>query len=377
MKVLLFANTDWFLYNFRLALALALRDAGYEVVLVSPDGPYGERIRDSGLRWIVAPMERRSLNPVKELRLFLWLRKLLKDERFDVIHSFTLKCVVYGSLAAKIAGTKGRISGIDGLGYVFSSSDIKARVLRPLVWALMRFALKGRDMRLILLNRDDVKIFRESGFIAESQISLIPGAGVNCTRFSERAVSVIGTPMRVLLAARLLWDKGVNEFVAAARILKSEGRAVSFLIAGSPDVGNPAAVPEGVVKSWVEEGVIQWLGHVDNMAALLSSVDVVALPSYREGLPTSLIEAGACGIPLVTTDAPGCRDVVTHEVDGLLVPVGDSMALARAIARLQDTPVLAERLGAAAKLKVRQQFDEKIIIEKTLKVYEDFRVKEI
>lgn len=377
MKVLLFANTDWFLYNFRLALALALRDAGCDVVLVSPDGPYGKKIRDSGLRWIVAPMDRRSLNPLREIRLLLWLRNLIRDERVDVIHSFTLKCVVYGSLAAKAVGVRGRISGIDGLGYVFSSSDLKARVLKPLVWALMRFALKGRDMRLILLNRDDVRVFRESGFIADSQISLIPGAGVNCTRFSVRAVSAAGMPMRVLLAARLLWDKGVSEFVDAARILKSEGRAVSFLIAGSPDVGNPAAVPEDAVKSWVDEGVVQWLGHVDDMAALLSSVDVVALPSYREGLPTSLIEAGACGIPLVTTDAPGCRDVVTDEVDGLLVPVGDSMALARAIARLQDTPVLAARLGAAAKRKVKLEFDEKIIIEKTLKVYEDFRANEI
>src|SRR5690606_30915248 len=172
----------------------------------------------------------------------------------------------------------------------------------------------------------------------------------------------------------LLWDKGLAEFVEAARQLQSEGRAIEFLLAGDPDPGNPAAVPEATVRGWAEEGVVQWLGHVDDMAGLFASVDVVVLPSYREGLPKGLIEAAACALPLVTTDVPGCREVVTDGVDGLLVPARDAAALATAIARLQDDPELAERLGEAARAKVLAEFDEKIVIERTMAVYRELQV---
>ena len=175
----------------------------------------------------------------------------------------------------------------------------------------------------------------------------------------------------MLLAARLLWDKGLAEFVDAARRLHGEGRAIDFLLAGDPDPGNPAAVPEATVHGWVTEGLLQWLGHVDDMPALFASVDVVVLPSYREGLPKGLIEAGACALPLVTTDVPGCREVVTDGVDGLLVPVRDAGALATAIARLHDDPVLAARLGAAARQRALDEFDERIVIARTQAVYQE------
>ena len=178
-------------------------------------------------------------------------------------------------------------------------------------------------------------------------------------------------PLRVLLAARLLWDKGLAEYVEAARRLRGEGRAIEFLLAGDPDPGNPAAVPESTVRGWADEGVLQWLGHVDDMAGLFASVDVVVLPSYREGLPKGLIEAAACALPLVTTDVPGCREVVSDGVDGLLVPVRDAAALAAAIARLHDDPELAARLGKAARAKALAEFDEQIVIARTLAVYRE------
>jgi glycosyltransferase involved in cell wall biosynthesis len=175
----------------------------------------------------------------------------------------------------------------------------------------------------------------------------------------------------VVLPARLLWDKGVAEYVEAARLLRGEGRAVDLLLAGDPDPGNPATVPEATVRRWAGEGVVQWLGHVDDMPALFRSVDAVALPSYREGLPKGLIEAAACGLPLVTTDVPGCREVVTDGVDGLLVPVRDGKALASAIARLHDDPSLRSRLGAAARRKVLAEFDERIVVARTMAVYDE------
>jgi len=371
-KIILFANTGWYLYNFRRALALALKQQGYDLLLISPPGPYGEKLRALGLRWEPVPMDRRSLNPLREARLLAWLVALFRRERPALVHGFTIKCAVYGSLAARFAGVPARVNAVAGMGYVFTSGDAKARLLRPVVRALMHAALDGRNARLVLQNPDDVALFERAGFVDKARIRLIPGSGVDCSRFTARkGVRDPAQPLRVLLAARLLWDKGLAEYIAAARQLLGEGRAMRFLLAGDPDPGNPAAVPEHTVHAWADDGVVDWLGHVDDMPALFATVDMVVLPSYREGLPKGLIEAAACALPLVTTDVPGCREVVTDGVDGLLVPVRDAAALAAAIARLQDDPALARRLGEAARRKALAQFDESVVIADTLAVYRE------
>lgn len=386
MKIVLFANTEWYLYNFRRSLALALRDAGHDILLVSPPGPYGAKLLELGFRWIPAPMERRSLNPLREIVLLIWLRRLLVAEQVDLVHGFTIKCAVYGSLAGHVArhdrGLPARVNAVAGMGYVFTSDDLKARLLRPVVRTLMRLALDGQDARLILQNPDDVALFQRAGLVDPQRISLIPGSGVDCSRFNPVDCSATQSSqplerMRVVLPARLLWDKGLAEYVEAARLLRAEDRAIDFLLAGDPDPGNPAAVPQATVQAWVDEGLLQWLGHVDDMPALYRSVDVVALPSYREGLPKGLIEAGACALPLITTDVPGCREVVSHDVDGLLVPVKDGKALAQAIARLHDDPQLRQRLGAAARAKALAEFDERIVIKRTMAVYSELLAKAI
>jgi len=175
----------------------------------------------------------------------------------------------------------------------------------------------------------------------------------------------------VVLAARMLWDKGLAEFIEAARALKAEGRNITFVLAGDPDAGNPASVAVSDLEGWVADGTVEWLGHVSDMPALLADADVVILPSYREGLPKTLIEAAACAIPLITTDVPGCREVVTHEADGLLAPVREWKPLAEAIARMDDDPALRKRLGLAARDKALAQFDETIVIRRTIAVYEE------
>lgn len=373
MKIILFANTDWYLYNFRRSLALALREAGHDLLLVSPPGEYGEKLRALGLRWQPVPMDRRSLNPLREAGLLWHLRGLFKRERPDLVHSFTIKCAVYGSLAARAAGVPARVNAVAGLGYVFISPSLRARLLRPPVKALLRAALGGAGARLILQNPDDVALFERAALVDARAVRLIRGSGVDCRRFvaAERSERAAGAPMRVLLAARLLWDKGLGEFVEAARMLKAQGRDLRFLVAGTPDPGNPATVDVARVRAWVDEGLIEWLGHVQDMPALFAGVDAKVLPSYREGLPKSLIEAAACALPLVTTDVPGCREVVTHERDGLLVPVRDAAALAAAIARLHDDPELAARLGRAAQDKALREFDEGVVIAKTIDVYRE------
>lgn len=369
-KIVLFANTDWYLWNFRRSLAVAMRTAGYDVLLLSPPGEYGARFAALGLRWLPLAMDRRSLNPLRELAVLWRLVRLFRRERPALVHGFTVKCAVYGALAARVAHVPARVHAVAGMGYVFSSNDLKARLLRAPVRALLRLALGGKSARLILQNPDDVALFARAGLADEKKIRLIRGSGVDCARFQPHVGST-GNGLRVLLAARLLWDKGIAEYVAAARALHARYPQVRFLLAGSPDPGNPAAVPQADVDGWVREGVVEWLGHVDDMAALFATVDMVVLPSYREGLPKSLIEAAACALPLVTCDAPGCREVVTDGVDGLLVPPRDAAALTDAIAALIEAPDLRVRLGQAARAKALAEFDERIVIERTLGVYRE------
>ncbi|MGH8184329.1 MAG: glycosyltransferase family 4 protein [Rhodanobacteraceae bacterium] len=370
-KVVLFANTDWYLFNFRRSLALALQGEGYDVLLVSPPGEYGPRLRALGLRWRPLRMNRRSVNPLRESALLMRVADLLRRERPALLHNFTIKCAVYGSLASRLVRVPARINSVDGLGYVFASSDHKARLLRPVVRRLLRSAMGGRRAQLILQNPDDKAAFETLKLVAPGCVDLIPGAGVDCTRYvpCRRGKAPDRQPC-VLLAARLLWEKGIAEYAEAARTLRAQGRKVRFLLAGMPDPGNPASVPEATLRAWVKEGLIEWLGHVGDMRALYASVDVVVLPSYyREGLPTSLTEAAACGLPLITTDMPGCRDVVTDGKDGLLIAPRDAEALANAVARLLDSPELATRLGNAARAKALALFDERIVNRRTLEVY--------
>lgn len=373
MKVVLFANTDWYLYNFRRSLALALRDGGYDVLLISPPGPYGEKLRVLGLRWQPVPMDRRSLNPLRETALLWLLVRWLRRERPDVVHAFTIKCAIYGSLAARFAGVPARVNAVAGMGYVFISDSRRARFLRPIVRVLLRLALGGSSARLILQNPDDVAFFEHARLVDAAHVRLIPGSGVDTTDFAPGPARTLGNLIRVLLPARLLWDKGLAEFVQAARLLRERDIPVDLLLAGSPDPGNPAAVPESDVRAWVDEGLLRWLGHVDSMPELFRSVEIVALPSYREGLPKGLIEAAACGCALIATDVPGCREVVTHEVDGLRVPVRDGVALAGAIERLVFDRDLRTRLGAAARAKAVAQFDERIVVARTMAVYAELR----
>ena len=373
MKIIFFANTEWYLFNFRLSLAKALQAQGHEVLLISPPGEYGDRLQSLGFRWEALPMDRRSLDPLRELRLLAYLCRLYRRVDPALAHHFTIKCVVYGSIAALIARVPARVNSVAGMGYVFTNQAFKARLLRPVVRGLMRLVLNGRGARLILQNNDDVAAFAQAKLARSELVRLVKGSGVDLSRFQPSAKQALAShkPTRVLLAARLLWDKGIAEYVEAARQLRARNIPIRFLLAGAPDDGNPAAIAQATLNSWSAEGLIELLGQVSDMAELYATVDMVVLPSYREGLPKSLIEAAACALPLITTDAPGCREVVTHEADGLIVPIKDATALANAIERLHLNKDLAHRLGQAARRRAINEFDENIVIQKTLAIYEE------
>lgn len=376
MKFVLFANTDWYLYNFRLSTALELARQGHEVVMLSPPGDYGSRFAGHGIRWVTLAMDRASLNPLRESLTLHALVRTLRHERPELLHCFTMKCAVYGALASRAAGVPAVVNAIAGMGYVYASDRMKARMLRPVVTALLRGTLASGHSRLILQNPDDAEAFAR--LVPEQRIRLIRGSGVDTARFFPRTDMAVDenaprARLRVVLAARLLWEKGIGEFVEAARILKRAGRDVECILAGTPDPGNPRSVPPAQVETWAAEGVVTWLGHVEDMPALLRSVDVMALPSYyREGVPKSLIEGAASGLALVTTDLPGCREVVPeHGIDGLHVPSQDAHALADRLAALDDDRALLRRLGARARENSLAHFDERTVIRRTIEVYEE------
>jgi glycosyltransferase involved in cell wall biosynthesis len=365
MRVLLFANTDWYLYNFRRDLAQALLRRGDEVILLSPPGEYAPRLQAMGFRWLAFPLARRGMNPLVELRSLGHLTRLYRREKPDLVHHFTIKCVLYGTLAARLAGVKGVVNSITGLGYIFLPGGAPKSILRAFVSLWYRAVLGGS--RVIFENDDDRQAFLRFGFIRPADGNLIPGVGVDTQRFTP-APFPEGPPV-VVLAARLLWDKGIGEFVEAARRLRAGGVRARFALAGRTDPGNPASIPDAQIEAWRDEGVVEWWGWIEDMANALVKANIVCLPSYREGLPTVLIEAAACGRPVIASNVPGCRETVAEGVNGLLVRAGEAESLAGAIRQLVLDAALCRRMGAAGRRMAEERFSSTVILDKILAVY--------
>jgi glycosyltransferase involved in cell wall biosynthesis len=366
VKILLFANTDWYLYNFRLPLAECLRGEGHEVVLVSPPGDYSKRLEAAGFRWVRFDFDGRGTNPLHELNLIRRLVRLYRAEKPDVVHHFTVKCVLYGSLAARLTGVPGNINAVTGLGYLFIGSGRKHAVLRSIAVGLYRLALTGT--RVIFQNPDDCEVFERLKLVRPEQCVLIRSSGIDVKHF-QPAPEPPGDPV-VVLAGRMLWDKGVGEFVEAARQIRADGTpAARFVLVGSGYPGNPASIADEQLRTWEVEGVVEWLGWQEDMAKIYAGCHIVCLPSYREGLPRSLAEAAACGRPLVATDVPGCREIVKDGQNGLLVPARDPAALAKALRRLISDPQLRQRMGACSRELVVREVSQERVLEDTLKVY--------
>ncbi len=372
-KVILFANTAWYLYNFRLSLAKKLKENGYEVVLISPPDEYAKHFEELGFRWISLPMDRRSLNLIREFFLIWHVKNIYQIEKPALVHHFTLKSILIGSIAAKLARIPKHINAIAGLGYIFSSQDLKARILKPVLKYFLRFLLKDKNSTFILQNSNDLIAFDNKASFISHRIKIIKGSGVNIDLFKPPLnTKIINTETKVLLAARLLWDKGIREFVNVAYDIKKMNLPIQFLVAGMPDFGNPNAVPMTMVEKWKNEGVIDILGQYDDMPTLLANVDIFVLPTnYGEGLPRSLLEAGACGLPLITTNIPGCSEVVEEGVNGILIAPKDVTALKEALIYLHENIDLRIQMGVASRKKICEEFDEDIIIKKTIQVYSE------
>jgi len=365
MRYLFFANTEWYLYNFRLPLIRAVCAQGHEAVLVSPPGPYAGYFEEVGLRWIPFPLRRSGTNPLSEAATLFRLVKLYRRESPDVVHHFTFKCVLLGSLAARFLGIKCVVNSITGAGYMFADHGFRTRMLRPFVKAISKAALP--DTQVIFQNPEECDAFIKQGLASRDSSCVIRSSGVNVEGFSP-VPEPRGKPV-VVLAARMLWEKGVAEFVEAARRLGDQGVQARFVLVGDTDPGNPKAVPRNVLEDWKRSGVVEWWGHQDNMPPVYAQSNIICLPSFREGAPKVLIEAAASGRTLVASDVPGCREVVRHGYNGLLVPPRNAEALAHAINLLLNDPALRAQMGVRGRETAIEEFSEEKVIAATLSVY--------
>jgi glycosyltransferase involved in cell wall biosynthesis len=369
-RLMYVVTEDWYFVSHRLKLASVALEQGFDVAVATRVRDAGDAIRSAGITLFpLHYLRRSSVRPWIEWKAVAELTALYKHWRPSIVHHVAAKPVIYGAIAAHRAGVAGVVSALAGFGFVYASRALRARALRPVLLAAYRFALRHPASRLILQNQDDRAVVEAARLIDPSQIRIIEGAGVDTSQF--RPTPEPEAPITVLLAARMLWDKGIGEFVEAARQLRTSGHPIRCVLVGDADNENPAAIPRATIERWQTQGDVEWLRHRTDMPEMMQQCHIVCLPSYREGLPKVLLEAGAAGRAMVATDVPGCREVVSHGVTGLLVPPHDPTALAEAIATLASDSSLRRACAARARELVCARFGANAIHRETLAVYRE------
>jgi len=364
-------NVAWFFCLHRMHLAGAARAAGFNVhVATAPDFAENvDQIRAEGLNYHALKLQRGQWSVLEECRLAASLYKLYREIRPDIVHHVTIKPVISGTFAARLARVPSVVNSVSGLGFVFTATDKWASLRRLAVRHSYKVLFARAALRVIFENGDDLRMFVDRKIVKSEQAVLIRGVGVDLQRFRP-SPRLEGIPL-VVLPARMLWDKGVREFCAAAATVRAWGVQARFALVGGLDAENPAAIPESWLREATRNGVVEWWGWRENMAAVYAAAHIVCLPSYREGLPTVLLEAGVCGCALVTTDVPGCREVVRDGETGLAVAARDPMALAQALRTLILNAPLRERLSAAAQALIAGEFSADQVRNSTTALYRE------
>jgi glycosyltransferase involved in cell wall biosynthesis len=367
-RILLVGNDPEYFLMHRLALAKALVGQGIDLHVAIPLDPADPRFANLPFPLHPLPLRRGSLNPWSEIRTLGALLALSRRLRPHLVHHVTLKPVLYGSAIARLLGTPCVVNSVTGLGYVFASSAPGAKMLRALVRPLMRFGCFRPNVTMLFENHDDLLLYCEQGMAEKSRTRVIPSSGIDVADYTPRQHGK--RAVTVMLLGRMLWDKGVREFVEAARQVSAQRPGTKFVLVGGTDP-NPESIPMSTLQQWQQEGVVEYWGWRSDVPTVLSGADVLCLPSYREGLPRSMLEGGASGLPLIATDVPGCRDAFQPGITGLLVPVRDSAALAAAILKLVDDADLRAQMGRAARLDVASRFSTASVVQGTLAVYRE------
>ena len=364
--VVIAANSDWNIVTFRQGLICALQTAGYQpLVVASPDPAAEPRMQALGVERIHVDVDRSGLNPFADLRLLLQYRRILRKVQPIAFLGFTIKPNIYGCIAARF-GRIATIANISGLGTVF----VKPGLLTTLIIGMYRFALR-RAKVVFFQNRDDRELFLERRIVRPDQARLLPGSGIDLVHFLP--IPLPPGPTKFLLISRLLGDKGVREFVEAARMLRDSLPGARFQMMGPLDEGNRSAIGKAELDGWIAEGAIEYLGSADDVRPFIEQASVIVLPTaYREGVPHALLEGAAMARPVITTDSPGCRDLVTEGVNGFLCPVRNSRALAEAMKKFEKLSS-EERghMGLAARTTVEERYDEEFVLRAYLDALAD------
>lgn len=369
MKILFLTTEDYSFWSHRLALARAAKNEGADVVIMTRPGEYRSRLEKEGFRIIPWSISRPSLNPFRELISFFQALAAYRLEQPDLVHHVALKPIVYGGAAARLCGGIPAVNAVTGLGPVFTNSSPLMLFLRRVLTSVLGWVFRAADCKVILQNEDDRDLLVKRRITMGEKTVVIPGFGVDTEHFVPLP-EPSGVPV-VMLPARMLWEKGVGEFVAAASELRARRVSVRMVLVGAPDPNNPGCITEAKLKDWANSGTVEWWGLQDNMPSILCQAHVVCLPSYREGLPKVLLEAAACGRAIVSTSVPGCAHAVRHGENGLLVPIKDSQALAAAVFSLLRNKRLRMQMGAAGRARAVHEFSDKQVSRQTLEVYQE------
>ena len=363
-RVLIVVNDAGFFLSHRRPIAVGARDAGFETHVAAPRPPGAPSVDIPGVTFHEIPLSRRGMSALSELGSISALVALYRRVRPDLVHHVTAKPILYGGIASRIARVPAVVHAVTGLGYLFISNEPRARVVRQGVRAAYRVATSHPNCAVIFQNEDDRRALGSA--IRTKRIVMIPGSGVDLTLFRPTPLPSDGLPI-IVLPSRMLWDKGVGELALAAERLRGKARVV---LVGGLDPANPAAVPRETLEGWVRSGVVEWWGSRDDMPEVLREATIVCLPSYREGMPKSLLEACAAGRPIVTTDVPGCRDAIAGGDYGALVPLRDAVRLGDTLeALLADRPRL-ERMAKSAAASA-DRFSIVRVVDRTIALYRE------
>lgn len=367
LRVLFVITEDWFFCSHFLDRAKFITASGGTVGVATRFSSHADELKELGFELFPTNFSRRGLNPITEFITALRIRKIIRRFEPDIAHNIALKPVVTGTFGELLSRQKIVVNALVGMGYIFTSTDTRASVVKPLLSRMLKSLLRSKSVHVVIENPDDMNSLVSDGFITQDKISLIRGAGVDLNAFPFRPEAP--GPLVVTLVSRILRDKGVIEFIEAASQLSTEFPDMVFQIVGEPDPGNPSAIQQSEIDSWQSLPNVNYLGRRSDIAEILIYSHIVCLPSYREGLPKSLLEALSCGRPVVASDVPGCREVCNDGVNGLLVPARDSIALSNAIRKLAINPDLRKTMGRAGRMRAESEFSNEIVCTQTLNLY--------
>ena len=370
-KILFVANVDWFFISHRLVIAEEAKKNGFDVIVAAKDTGRSQEIIDKGIQFINLSFSRSGTNLIREFITLIKVFKIYYNLKPDIVHHITLKPVIYGSLIAKVLKIKGVVNAISGLGYNFTEG--RKSLVQKVMLLIMKFGFNRKNVVIIFQNENDQKELTELGVIHPSNLIVrIKGSGVDLEKFHESSFPSYNR-IKILLPIRMLWDKGVKELREASDILnKKYYDNIEFILSGLADEDNKAGVPASYLNDWQDGTYVKWIGHQKNMVEVYQNSHIVVLPSYREGMPKSLIEACAIGRAIVTTNAIGCRECVDEGINGLKVPVKDAQSLANAIETLVNSPNRIVEMGKASRLKAKKEFDINFVLQIHSQIYNQY-----